>query len=516
MHGTSGLRLSVLFVLSILTSSLAGQAIEVLIIEGDTVPGAGTVVAVDNLAINSSGDWLAEVLVDSGAGVSSLLLKNGQEFLRESDSLLSPSGSTIDSFDSLSLDDVGRSAFNFELGGTVGMGDDAGVYENLDPFVDPLNGTTLVVQEGDDDPGVGGVPILGFFDVKLGAPNQILVAASVDDPTVLSPVDRALYLWSIEPLTGAVATSTRVVIEGDTLPGQSSGVIDIGTGPQESSINTNGVVLFAVDVPGADSLYVYDGSYELIAREGSPSPVAGRDWQSLTGVAVDINDHGLLVYRGILAGDPASDSVIVRGSRVFRQEGASVLGYALTSFGTGPVEVSNDGRVLWYGDWDDPDSDVDTGLFIDDELIVQEGVTSIPGLGVVDTLRGSEDGYHLSPNGQFVIFESVLDTGLVGAFRVELAPPATPTFRRGDTNQDGSFDIGDPVSLLSQLFGLASPAPCADAADSNDDGAQDISDVVFALSSLFVLGAPAPSAPGSVSCGIDPTPDGLSCFATCP
>ncbi|MCA8958995.1 MAG: hypothetical protein KDC38_00720, partial [Planctomycetes bacterium] len=49
---------------------------------------------------------------------------------------------------------------------------------------------------------------------------------------------------------------------------------------------------------------------------------------------------------------------------------------------------------------------------------------------------------------------------------------------------------------------------CIDAADTNDDGAFDISDPIYLLTSLFGMGAPPPP---PVDCGPDPTLDALSC-----
>ena len=92
-----------------------------------------------------------------------------------------------------------------------------------------------------------------------------------------------------------------------------------------------------------------------------------------------------------------------------------------------------------------------------------------------------------------------------------------PFFRRGDGNLDGAVDISDAVSLLSALFGGVGLPECFDASDSNDDGAIDIGDAVFTLSFLFSSGTAMP-APGSETCGPDPTADGLDCGAvvSCP
>ncbi|MCA8960529.1 MAG: hypothetical protein KDC38_08450 [Planctomycetes bacterium] len=89
-------------------------------------------------------------------------------------------------------------------------------------------------------------------------------------------------------------------------------------------------------------------------------------------------------------------------------------------------------------------------------------------------------------------------------------------FVRSDCNQDGGFDVSDPVALLGVLFTLAPTPTCLDACDVNDDAALDISDPVYSLAALFSAGA-LPTAPYP-NCGPDPTsPDGLSCLeSTCP
>jgi hypothetical protein len=93
--------------------------------------------------------------------------------------------------------------------------------------------------------------------------------------------------------------------------------------------------------------------------------------------------------------------------------------------------------------------------------------------------------------------------------------PPVP-FRRGDANDDGTFDISDAVFILGFLFMGSEGPSCEKAADTNDDGAMDISDGVFLLAYLF-LGAKAPNEPLKM-CGLDPTGDNLSCqaFVRCP
>lgn len=95
------------------------------------------------------------------------------------------------------------------------------------------------------------------------------------------------------------------------------------------------------------------------------------------------------------------------------------------------------------------------------------------------------------------------------------AGPPTLTFRRADVNEDGAFDISDPIAGLICLFACF-PA-CLDAHDANDDGLWDIADPIYALAHLFQSG-PAPPAPFP-ACGLDGTDiDPLDCqsFGGCP
>jgi hypothetical protein len=87
-------------------------------------------------------------------------------------------------------------------------------------------------------------------------------------------------------------------------------------------------------------------------------------------------------------------------------------------------------------------------------------------------------------------------------------PTTAGTFRRGDANGDGSVGVGDPIATVHFLFQGQSSLSCLDAADSDDSGSIDITDAIFSLSYLFLGGATIP-APGTLQCGVDPSPDSL-------
>lgn len=95
----------------------------------------------------------------------------------------------------------------------------------------------------------------------------------------------------------------------------------------------------------------------------------------------------------------------------------------------------------------------------------------------------------------------------------QFVSPRTSTplvnFRRGETNQDGTYDISDGVFTLLHLFAGRS-TECPDALDANDDGGLNLTDAVYLLNWLFISGAPIPP-PGPAEAGLDQTADELGC-----
>ncbi len=436
---------------------------ELLLLEGDAVAGVGVVTRVDNVAINGSGEWLAEADTDNAdTNADQVLIKNGLLLLRENDVLGLPPGATLDSFDSVNLNAGGDSGWNFFLDSDLPSNEDSGVYFN----------TTLVIQESDISSApefTPGTPYIGFFDVKMNDSNLMLIVASIDDPAIASSVDRALVRVLVDG-SGALLGESVLFKEGDVLPGQTEAVSDFGTGPHQSAINNAGQVLFFADQTGDTSTdgVIYRDSV-LLAQEGSPSPVPGRNYQTLSSRGMDLNNLGGYVFKANLDGDTADDDLIVVNGAAFIREGDSlpaIGAFSFTSFGSGsgPVQIDDDGNVLWYGDWNDPDTDVDTGLFWNDRLLVQEGVTQIGGL-TVDTIANGSDAFELSDNGRFIVFEATLEGSLDAVVRIEISPGGGPneppvalctdvTVVADETCQSdasidaGSFDPnGDPITL---------------------------------------------------------------------
>jgi hypothetical protein len=110
------------------------------------------------------------------------------------------------------------------------------------------------------------------------------------------------------------------------------------------------------------------------------------------------------------------------------------------------------------------------------------------------------------------LFDAAIECGLSeGDCRVE---PAGSLFRRGDADGNGALELTDAVNTLSyQFLGEFGP-PCLDALDWDDNGQIEVTDPIGNLARQFAGGTPAP-APGSESCGVDPTDDdGLDCASS--
>lgn len=174
-----------------LTSALLAEdpfPITTAVLEGDLVFESAQVTSIDNLAVNNSGSWLVECDTNfANTDTDGVLLRDGVLFLREGVSPLSgPPGAMVDSFDSVTLNNLGVGGFNFFLTG-LPTNEDSGVYVDSD----------LVIQESNHATADGlspGTPYIGFFDVKINDADQLLIVASIDDPAIASTVDRALIV----------------------------------------------------------------------------------------------------------------------------------------------------------------------------------------------------------------------------------------------------------------------------------------------------------------------------------
>jgi len=426
------------FVLLAVAGPAAAQAPVVLVRDADVIAGVGNVTSIDNLAVNASGTWLVEADTDNASSaLDGVMIRNGVVVLRQGDALAAPAGSTVSSFDACTLNAAGESGWNLFLTG-VPTTADSGLFF----------GSTLVIQESaiSTAPQFSpGTPYIGFFETKFNDARAILAVASVDDVAVASTVDRVMVLVQVDAL-GALLSENVLLKEGDLVPGIAVETItDFGTGPHEFALNNAGVSLYSADLTGTttnDGVILRDTT--VLAREGDPSPIAGRLYETLYSRHLDLGDAGDYVFIANLDGATTDDDVILKnGTTTIAREGsglAAIGAFTITSFGTGPVRIDAAGNVFWFGDWNDPDTTRDTGIFRNGELLVQEGVTLTSGGAVIASIASVQDSFAISPDGRFLIFEGQLAGGVDAAFLLDLGTPSTP------------FCFGD---------GAGTPCPCA-------------------------------------------------------
>lgn len=454
-----------------LSQSGAASSIEItpLVLQGDDVPTVGQVTSIDNLAINDNGEWIVELDTNNeDTNSDGALIRNGLLYLREGQPLSAPAGAFLGSFDSITLNNGGRSGWNFFLDG-LPTGQDSGVYW----------GDSLLIAEGavatapEFSPGT---PYIGFFEVKINNADELMIMASIDDPVIPSTVDRALVRVTLNP-DGTLASESVLAKEGDILPGQIGPVTDFSTGPHEFAFNDAGQTMYVAHInAGTDTHAIYIDDVK-IAQDDDDSPVPGRPWSSLSSAKVDLNAAGQYVFTGSLSGDTASNSIIVSNGGVVKQEGDPIGGFTFTGFGTAPVQISRQGRVLWYGAWNNTVSTNNEGIFLDDELLVEEGVTFING-EVVFAIRGVQDSFQMSDSGRYIIFEAVLASGVQGAFQIEVS------YCPGDLSGGPEVGLADLATLLSAFGSCAGDAAYIPHADFNFDGCIGLADLAVVLSAF--------------------------------
>lgn len=414
--------------LTTIASSASAQTITTLIKEGDVIAGIGTVTATDGYAVNNNGEWVVDADTNNAdLNIDRVLVKTGSNYWRENDPF---SDANISSWDDLSLNNLGDLFGNVFLRNAPSTATDSAVHFNKNLTLKE-SATSTAPQFS------ANTPYIGWFGVKTNDNRNGIMMSSVDDIAIATTVDRALVYLTMDA-NGAVLTENAFVKEGDVLPGSALTVADLETDSNEFDFSNTNHVIYGADLTGTVSdngVYRWDGTTNTnLAIEGGSSPVGGRTWANLSSAKVSISGNGNhYAHTGVLSGDTATDNVIIVDGALFKQEGDSVTTgsgtWQLTSFGTVGAQVSDNGDVLWYGDWNDPTTTQDTGIFYNSQLLVQEGVTVIDGMTVI-TVRSFADTLVMSDNGLYVLVELELDdplstNNLEGAFMIAIPEPAS-------------------------------------------------------------------------------------------
>ena len=397
-------------------------ALEITVIarDGDVVPGVGTITGIQGLAVNDLGQTLVTVYTDhADTSADEVVLLDGVLHLREGEPLISPPGAAIGSFGSLHLDANGDTGWNLGLDGTAGTQDDAGVYWN----------TSLLVQEGDpvSAPGVTpGSVFTRFWGTAQSGAGPLLVSASIDDPLIAGTLNPLLL--QLDPTTGV---ETAVAFGGMPAPGvPGTTILAIGDNQESYDRNDAGDVMFSALVdPTYEGVVYRNGA--VWAMEGAPSPVDGRSWSQVMGSPVSLNNDGDAVLLGQLDGDYWTSYVITRNGEKLYQMGDTLPAFAphaLESLGAGAGAVvadrgeaaDTDPDVLWYGDWNG-DVSQDSGLFLNEKLLLQEGADSVDGLPV-QFIYAVSSTHRMSEDGRYVVAYVRLEGNVDTAVKIDRGP----------------------------------------------------------------------------------------------
>ncbi len=456
-------------VISLATTVLGGDSqpftITTVVLEGDDVPDIGAVLDIDNVSVNNEGEWIVEAETDHVGDCPNVLLRGGVMLLRQCGRLDEPEGAFIFDFGSVNINNSGNSGWEFDLYSKVAS---QGVYLN----------TSLLLLEGDISTAkdfTPGTTYSWFFGTKINNndPPQILLNAEVDDPNIPGSDDRALVI--ITPnADGPGVTETVVFKEGDILPGQTEPIISFAncfTGLY--ALNDAGDVMFGARIEDPILLRVVYINGLLVAEEGGPSPIKGRNWNHLWVTAsVDLNNRGDHVLIGGLDGDPQTSTLIARNGEKLVQEGdvlPGTNGAPIRPRSLFPVLINDPGQVLWLGQWDNPaDDSVLRGLLLDLTFLVREGVPTKEGF-VFKSLAPDSfvQAFAMSDNGRYIIFEADLFDNTNGAFLIDFGAPCP-----WDLDDNAVVGVSDLLSLLGS-WGPCKGCP-ADFGGNGSVGASDL------------------------------------------
>jgi len=392
--------------------------------------GVGNVTFVDFVQTNNAGTTLIEADTNNlDTNADQVIMRDLALFQREGQALPAPAGATLDFWGTMSLNDAGDVAQNITIDGTTGINDDTAVYLNQN----------LLIQEGVTPTGLPGAPAgeiwRGFFGVKVNdaTPRQLLVAGTSGTVTP-SLINDTIALYTLDGAGTGIASAVTVARETTTLPGLNGNIQALELTSNEWAFNDAGRVIFSGDTDNATTTadaFIYltgpNGTGgAVIAQEGSPSPVAGRNYGTLVSPEVDLNNNGDYVFVANLAGGTTTtNDAIIRNGAVFVQEGDAVPGVpglVFDNLASAQVALDDAGNLAWVGEFNSAATTDDRGLFYNDTLLLREGVSTVEGQ-LVETINMFEDTLSFSDNGQFLFVDVVLAGGLDTAVMIAIPEP---------------------------------------------------------------------------------------------
>jgi hypothetical protein len=404
------------------------QTITPLVRVGDAIPGAGTAQDFRGLQASSLAYWRAIVDTDDPL-VDSAVMAGGQVTKKVGDTL-PILGFTIAAIEHVTVDLIGSPGMLLEVSGA---GTPKAIVTGSQAQIQVGAGLPL----GTDFPA--GVVVVRLDDARFTPLSSVLLVRGAFDDPQSGNVERDFVGVAYEGGSpGHLSYLRKIALEDELAPGLSRQIERLRMDLPAAGIDpAGGFLLWTCDLAGStsDDMCVYRSAagypgapHTLVAREGAPTPVPGRNWGDLEDLSVSAGT----VYASATAhwslrarldpSDPSTDEVLVVDGELFAREGFPGPGtgpWPIESLGSGAAYVDDFGRVLWYARWDDPTTPgVDEALFLDDVALVRTGLTQVGGATLVD-LETGPDSFALSPSfGKFLLFVGSLSDGTRALFHL--------------------------------------------------------------------------------------------------
>ncbi|HKX45871.1 MAG TPA: hypothetical protein VJP77_04160 [Planctomycetota bacterium] len=451
---------------------------QVLIAEGDVLPGVGVVRDVFDVAIDDASHWAAAVWIENTIPQAQALVVDGQVLIGPGDPLLGqPAPHVFRQASSLHFDESGELLWiSNGYPGPISSGD--GAYRGLTPL--------LVVDQPLVAPGVPpGSPLVRFYEIVPAGPGEVVVHLETNHPVVGGLTEDHLVRVSDQP-GGGVAV-TVIAKRGDVLPGQTSSIVDIFEHNHALGVDGAGNALFLPKLnDGTQALYL---GQQLVAETGDPTPQFGLTWTSLVRANAAVNATGDVAFTGRVNENGEPRNMLVWNGQLVVKEGDSipaVAPFAIEELFAGDVpyptslHLTDTGGLVWFAGWDDPDTSRDRGVFVDLDLVLREGDFFVEGLRVVDLVPANGitprvPTYDANSDATEFALRATLEDGRIAALRVDLTGAVAP--------------IPDCIPNLGTLVGA--PVAPGDHLTVTVGDAQAVGAVaLLALSTATVTGAP--------------------------
>lgn len=409
-----------------LTAPAFAQAPVVLVSPGDQIFAGETVENIKSAAVDSSGRWIAQVESTSGEGI----LSSEGFVLLEDDPVPGMPGAFVSDIDSVERDNMGNTYCRL-ITTTPGVGSERVVLRNF-------NDVLVSSEDCLGGPGFSGVErLITMSQMEINASGDLVIIGIVNDPNASSNYD-AIVLFDG---AGGGAQGASLEVDGSQSPAGQTGIVNVFlTLPDSVVLGDGGDLLWSASISGPPSFVAtYAAPAELLAEEGQPSPVPGRNWDSPFIPTVEVNAGGTRLVSGLLDGSPATDRVYLLDGQPVLQEGdpaPAIAGSNYVILGNNP-QLTDGGEIIHAARLSGQPFSQDRMILADDEILVQEGLTITSDGQTVDSMDLTD--LRASGDGRWVLFGARLDGDNASSLLLlERAPELGQSYCSAEPNSTGS------------------------------------------------------------------------------